>query len=269
VIFGLRPALVIFALSLGSLVPAAAAALAVDAASLEAQLSARGIRDTRVLEAFAAVPRDVFVPERASERAYDDKPLPAGFTQTISQPYLLARMAELLQIKPEARVLEVGTGTGYAAAIVAQMAREVFSVGVIPELAATARLRFAREGYQNVHVKLGDGALGWREYGPYDAIVVTSIGARVPPALVEQLVEGGVLVMPVGPPRGRQVLLRGVKKGFKLHAKEAGELREASADGDDARKRKPGRSGDRRNEPNDAVREQRPRRDSDDPQSDR
>jgi protein-L-isoaspartate(D-aspartate) O-methyltransferase len=179
---------------------------------------------------------------------------------------------ELLQLKPEARVLEVGTGTGYAAAILTQIAHEVFSVGVIPELAATARLRLAREGYQNVHVKLGDGALGWREYGPYDAIVVPSIGARVPPALVEQLVEGGVLVMPVGPPRGRQVLLRGVKKGFKLHAKEAGELREASTesrDRDNARKRQPQRPDDRRNEPDDGVREPRPRRDSDEPQSDR
>jgi len=268
VILGLRPALVIVALSLVALAPPVAAALAVDDVALDAQLSARGIRDTRVLEAFAAVSRDDFIPERAPERAYDDKPLPAGFVQTISQPYLLARMVELLQLKPEARVLEVGTGTGYAAAILTQIAHEVFSVGVIPELAATARLRLAREGYENVHVKLGDGALGWREYGPYDAIVVTSIGARVPPALIEQLVEGGVLVMPVGPPRGRQVLLRGVKKGFKLHATEAGELREASTDGrdgDSVRKRKP----DRRNEPNDAVREPRPRRDSDEPQSDR
>lgn len=271
-IVGLRPALVIFALPLLVLVPPLAFALAVDDVSLDAQLSARGIRDTRVLEAFAVVPRDVFVPERAPERAYDDKPLPAGFTQSISQPLLLARMIELLQLKPEARILEVGTGTGYAAAILAQMAHEVCTVGVIPELAATARLRLAREGYQNVHVKLGDGALGWREYGPYDAILVTSIGARVPSALIEQLVEGGVLVMPVGPPRGRQVLLRGIKKGFKLHAKEAGELRQVSTesrDGDGARKRKSGPSDDRRNDENDAVREQRSRRDSDDPQNDR
>lgn len=267
-IVGLRPALVILALPL-VLVHSAASALAVDA-SLDAQLSARGIRDTRVLEAFAAVPRDVFVPARAPERAFDDKPLPAGYSQSISQPLLLARMIELLQLKPEARVLEVGTGTGYAAAVLAQMAHEVFTVGVIPELAATARLRLAREGYQNIHVKLGDGALGWREYGPYDAIVVTSIGSKVPDALVEQLVEGGVLVMPVGPPRGRQVLLRGIKKGFKLHAKEAGELRQASTetrDTDGARKRK---ADDRRNDENDAVREQqRPRRDSDDPRNDR
>ena len=192
-----------------------------------------------MLAAFAQVPRDVFVPVNAAERAFDDKPLPAGYSQTISQPYLVARMVELLQLKPEARVLEVGTGTGYPAAILAELAREVFSVGVIPELATTARLRLTREGYQNVHVKLGDGALGWREYAPYDAIVVTSIGARVPPALIEQLVEGGVLVMVVGPPRGRQVLIRGVKKGFKLHAKEVGELRAAPNAGRRERRRAP------------------------------
>jgi protein-L-isoaspartate(D-aspartate) O-methyltransferase len=269
VIVGLRPALVILALPL--VVLGHSAALALDS-PLDAQLSTRGIRDTRVLAAFAAVSRDVFVPPRAPERAYDDKPLPAGYTQSISQPLLLARMIELLQLKPEARVLEVGTGTGYAAAVLAELAHEVFTVGVIPELAATARLRLAREGYQNVHVKLGDATLGWREYGPYDAILVTSIGPKVPDALVDQLVEGGVLVMPVGPPRGRQVLLRGIKKGFKLHAKEAGELRQASTqtrEADGARNKKPERRDDRRNE-NDAVREQqRPRRDSDDPRNDR
>lgn len=220
--FGLRPAFVILALCAFAMLPAPL--LAVGEASLQARLSSRGIRDARVLEAFGRVPRDVYVPEGAPERRYDDRTLPGTFAQVISQPYLLARMIELLQLKPDARVLEVGTGTGYGAAVLAEIAGEVFSVGVIPESASAARLRLAREGYQNVHVKLGDGALGWREYGPYDAVIVTSIGPRVPPALIEQLTEGGVLVMPVGPPRGRQVLLRGVKKGFKLHAKEAAEL---------------------------------------------
>ncbi len=266
-IVGLRPALVIFALSL-LFVARPVSALAVGDGPLEAKLSARGIRDARVLEAFATVPRDAFVPLEAPERAFDDKPLPVGFAQSISQPYLLARMVELLQLKPEARVLEVGTGTGYPAAILAEVAQEVFTVGVIPELAVTARLRLARSGYQNVHVKLGDGALGWREYGPYDAILVTSIGPRVSPTLIEQLVEGGVLVMPVGPPRGRQVLLRGVKKGFRLHAKEAGELRAAASD-DQGGKAKSAPAGTRRTGPPDALRDQRPRRDSDDPRNDR
>jgi protein-L-isoaspartate(D-aspartate) O-methyltransferase len=224
---GLRPGLLIFALSLIS-VPFVRPSVA---APIEEQLSARGIRDARVLQAFARVPRDVFVPVGAAERSHDDGMLPAGYAQTITQPYLLARMAELLSLKPGARVLQIGAGTGYPAAIFAELAQEVYAVEVIPELATNARLRLTREGYHNVHVKLGDGALGWREYGPYDAVVVTTIGPRVPPALVEQLVEGGVLVMAVGPPRGQQMLIRGVKKGFKLHAKEAGDVRPAAKSG--------------------------------------
>lgn len=271
-IVGLRPGLVILALSLLTVALAAPAAAAGNA-SLDEQLASRGIRDARVLAAFAKVPRDVFVPVNAAERAFDDKPLPEGYSQTISQPYLLARMTELLNLKPEDRVLEVGTGTGYPAAVLAELAREVFSVGVIPELATMTRLRLTREGYQNVHVKLGDGALGWREYAPYDAIVVTSIRPRVPSALIEQLVEGGVLVMPVGPPRGRQVLIRGIKKGFKLHAKEVGELRPSDGgrrQGDDDRRRSDGSpSSSRRSAPTDGVREGRLPQNSDGPQSDR
>lgn len=220
---GLRPGLVILALSLLTIqLPGSAAA--VESGSLEDRLAARGIRDTRVLDAFAKVSRDVFVPANASEREFDDKPLPAGYAQTITQPYTLARMVELLQLKPDARVLAIGTGAGYAAAILGELAHEVFTVEVIPELATTARLRLTGEGYQNVHVKSGDGVGGWREYSPYDAVLVTAIGNRVPPKLIEQLTEGGTLVMVVGPPRGRQVLIRGVKRGFKLLAKEAGEL---------------------------------------------
>lgn len=267
---GLRPALVILALSLCwlALGPAFAAD---DPASLNERLASRGIRDARVLDAFARVERDTFVPPDASERRFDEKPLPAGFTQVISQPYLLARMIELIQLKPDAHVLEVGTGTGYAAAILAELAGEVFSVGVIPESAAAARLRLTREGYPNVHVKVGDGALGWREYGPYDAIIVTSIGPRVPPALIDQLVEGGVLVMAVGPPRGRQVLLRGVRKGFTLHAKEVAELQPgASAPAPDVgNQRKPKTEAPAGRTDASDVRETRPSRSSDDSRSDR
>ncbi len=254
--FGLRPGSVILALAL-----LAGPVEAADRGTLAEQLNARGIRDQRVLAAFEAVPRDVFVPPDAPERAYDDKPLPASYSQTISQPPLLARLIEELRLKPESRVLEIGGGTGYPAAILGQLGREVFSVGVIPELAATARLRLTREGYQNVHVKLGDGALGWREYAPYDAIIVTSIGPRVPTALIEQLVEGGILVMPVGPPRGRQVLLRGVKKGFKLHAKEVAELRGESDGG--RRRDERSRAADRRETRDDVSGERRPPRSGD------
>jgi protein-L-isoaspartate(D-aspartate) O-methyltransferase len=166
--------------------------------------------------------------------------------------------------------LEVGLGSGYAAALVAELAREVFSVGVIPEMAATARLRLTREGYQNVHVKLGDGALGWREYGPYDAVIVTSIASRVPSDVIAQLAEDGVLVMVVGPPRGRQVLIRGVKRGFKLYAREIVEIRGASPrderreDGDPRRPPAPPRRP-----PADDVRAERPPRDADGSQIDR
>jgi protein-L-isoaspartate(D-aspartate) O-methyltransferase len=260
--FGLRPALVTLALSFVALGPLVKSVLAADGTAPEGRLQARGVRDPRVLEAFARVPRDVFVPVDAPERRFDDKPLPPTFAQVISQPYLLARMIELLQPKVETRVLEVGTGTGYAAAVLAEIAAEVFSVGVIPESAATARLRLAREGYQNVHVKVGDGSLGWREYGPYDAVIVTAIGPRVPSALIEQLVEGGVLVMIVGPPRGRQVLLRGVKKGFKLQAKEVAELQP----GGGAASQPPAQ---RARDGSTDVRDRRPSESSSEPRSDR
>jgi protein-L-isoaspartate(D-aspartate) O-methyltransferase len=263
---GLRPGLVILALSLSSFsVPSSVGAA--PPATVEELLASRGIRDQRVLNAFAKVPRETFVAATASERAYDEQPLPSGYSQTISQPVLLARMIELLDLKAEDRVLEVGSGTGYAAAVLGELAREVFSVGVIPELATTARLRLTREGYQNVHVKLGEGPLGWREYGPYDAVIVTSIGSRVPPDVIAQLAEDGVLVMVVGPPRGRQVLIRGVKRGFKLYAREIAEIRAGSA------RDERGDSGDRRPPPRrppaDEVRAHRPSRDADDSRSDR
>jgi protein-L-isoaspartate(D-aspartate) O-methyltransferase len=265
---GLRPGLVILAVSLLSVFPASPAWTA-PAAPLDEQLAKRGVRDERVLAAFGKVPREAFVAAGASERAYDDQPLPSGYTQTISQPVLLARMIEQLNLKAEDRVLEVGSGTGYAAAVLAELAREVFTVGVIPEMATTARLRLTHEGYQNVHVKLGDGALGWREYGPYDAVIVTTIESRVPTDVIAQLAEGGVLVMVVGPPHGRQVLIRGVKRGFKVYAREIAEIRavaprdERGDAGDDRRSPTPSRP------PTDDVRGERPPRDADGSRSDR
>jgi protein-L-isoaspartate(D-aspartate) O-methyltransferase len=268
VIAGLRPGSLILAIAL--LAPCIAdSATAASNVALDEWLSGRGIRDTRVLAAFAAVPRDVFVAQNGAERAFDDKLPPPGSAQIITQPYLTARMLEQLQLKPESRVLEVGTGMGYSAALLAQLASEIFSVGVIPELATTARLRLTREGYQNVHVKLGDPALGWKEYAPYDAIIVSSIGSRVPPALIEQLAEGGVLVMAVGPPRGRQVLIRGMKQCFKLHAREVAELRAATPDvgrdGGDQRRR----SGETSARSESDVKEGRPARSPSEPQNGR
>ena len=189
------------------------------------QLQARGIRNARVLEAFRRVPRDVFTPAAVREHANDDMPLDIGHGQTMSQPSVVALMTEQLGLTGNERVLEIGTGSGYHAAILATLAHEVYSVEIVPELASSARLRLARAGYRNVHVRQGDGALGWREYGPYAAVVVTAAAPSVPRALIDQLSEGGILVMALGEPDGRQVLVRGVKRGTKLRAKEVAEVR--------------------------------------------
>jgi len=188
-------------------------------------LHARGIHDQHVLDALRRVPREAFAPAAARDHAYDDAPLDIGHGQTMSQPYIVALMAEQLGLEGKENVLEIGTGSGYNAAVLGTLAHEVYSVELIPELASAARLALTRAGYRNVHVKQGDGTLGWREYGPYDAIVVTAAGPTVPRALIDQLREGGVLVMPVGDADGRQVLVRGVKHGLKLRTREIAEVR--------------------------------------------
>ncbi|MBX7099477.1 MAG: protein-L-isoaspartate(D-aspartate) O-methyltransferase [Myxococcaceae bacterium] len=172
------------------------------------QLAQRGIRDTRVLGAFRTVPREAFVPEELMDRAFDDGPLPLIEGQTISQPYVVAVTAEALQLRGPERVLEVGTGSGYAAAILGTLAREVFSVERLPALASSARARLARLGFANVQVRCGDGTLGWPEHAPYDAIAVAAGGPKLPPALLGQLAVGGRLVMPLGPEGAPQTLVR-------------------------------------------------------------
>lgn len=154
--------------------------------------------DPRVLDALGRVPRHAFVPPDARDQAYENRPLPIGWGQTISQPYIVALMTEVLDLGPEDTVLEVGTGSGYQCAVLAELARAVYSVETIPELAGTAGERLARLGYRNVHTHCGDGALGWPEHAPYDAIIVTAAARAVPPALVEQLAPGGRMVIPVG-----------------------------------------------------------------------
>jgi len=203
----------------------AAHAFGASAAQLASELQGRGIRDPHVLDAIRRVPRDAFAPSAAHDHAYDDTPLDIGHGQTMSQPYVVALMAQQLGLEGNERVLEIGTGSGYNAAVLGTLAHEVYSVELIPELASAARLALTRAGYRNVHVKQGDGTLGWREYGPYDAIVVTAAGPTVPRALIDQLREGGVLVMPVGDPNGRQVLVRGVKRGLKLRTREVADVR--------------------------------------------
>ncbi len=158
----------------------------------------RGVKDKRVLSAMLKVPRHLFVPPELVDRAYDDCPLPIGKGQTISQPYIVALMTEALEIDENSRVLEIGTGSGYQAAILAEIAKEVYTVERIPELLERARKVIESLGYDNVFFKVGDGTEGWPEYAPYDAIIVTAASPRIPEPLIEQLKVGGRLVIPVG-----------------------------------------------------------------------
>jgi protein-L-isoaspartate(D-aspartate) O-methyltransferase len=175
---------------------------------VQRQIAGRGVRDRRVLDALLAVPREVFVPERLHEFAYDDTALPIEEEQTISQPYIVALMAEALEIGPDDRVLEVGAGSGYAAAVLSRIAREVYAIERHSALAELARERMRRLGYTNVHIIHGDGTLGWPEHAPYDAIAVAAGGPDVPPALQSQLAAGGRLVIPIGTDPRLQELVR-------------------------------------------------------------
>jgi protein-L-isoaspartate(D-aspartate) O-methyltransferase len=165
---------------------------------VERQLVACGIKDKRVLAAMGKVPRHEFVPERLRAQAYDDHALPIGQGQTISQPFIVASMTEAISPRRGQRVLEVGTGSGYQAAVLAELVGEVYTIELLPELAAAAKKRLARLGYRNVQVKTGDGYLGWPDKGPFDAVVVTCGAKEVPRPLFEQLKEGGKIVIPVG-----------------------------------------------------------------------
>ena len=162
------------------------------------QIAARGVRDTAVLRVMREVPRHRFVPEAHPTLAYGDHPLPISHGQTISQPYIVAFMAEVAEVGPTDRVLEIGTGSGYGAAVLAGLAAEVYTVEIVPELADRARRALERTGYDNVQVLAGNGWLGWPQHAPFDAIVVTAAPPEVPRALVEQLAVGGVMVVPVG-----------------------------------------------------------------------
>lgn len=162
------------------------------------QIRARGVSDARVLDAMTRVPRERFVPEALRQEALADHPVSIGFGQTISQPYIVGYMTEALRLEPSHRVLEIGTGCGYQTAVLAELACEVYSIEVLPALAERARATLAALGYTNVHVRIGDGHQGWPEHAPYDRILGAAAPAAVPPALMEQLVEGGILVLPIG-----------------------------------------------------------------------
>ncbi len=183
------------------------------------QIEARGVEDPRVLEAMRKVPRHLFVPESDRHLSYRDHPLPIGEGQTISQPYIVAFMTETLQLQSDDRVLEIGTGSGYQAAVLAEIVREVYTIEIIESLGKRARRILEKLGYKNVHVKIGDGYKGWPEMAPFDAVIVTCAPHRIPTPLVEQLAEGGRMIIPVGETGGVQNLVKGVKRGDKLETR--------------------------------------------------
>lgn len=165
---------------------------------VDEQIVSRGVRDRDVIEAMMSIPRHQFVPEDRTYMAYDDTPLPIGYGQTISQPYIVAYMTEILDLDEESTVLEIGTGSGYQAAILSRIVKKVYTIEIIPDLAQSASLRLEKLGYKNVEVKCGDGYYGWSEHAPFDAIIVTAAAGHIPPPLLKQLKKGGMMVIPVG-----------------------------------------------------------------------
>ncbi len=181
---------------------------------VDEQIRNRGVKDSRVLAAMESVPRHEFVPKSLVNQAYEDHPLFIGGGQTISQPYIVALMTEILELEPRDRVLEIGTGSGYQAAVLSPLVDSVFTIEIIEELGTEAAERLERLGYDNVYVRIGDGYRGWPEKAPFDAVIVTAAPHAVPPALVEQLAEGGRMVLPVG--TGIQELVLIEKKDGKI-----------------------------------------------------
>jgi protein-L-isoaspartate(D-aspartate) O-methyltransferase len=189
------------------------------------QIEARGIDDKAVLDAMRTVPRHHFVPQKYLDQAYADHPLPIGYGQTISQPYIVALMTEILELSPGDRVLEIGTGSGYQAAVLAELNVDVYTVEIIPELAAQADERLEKVGYSNVQVANADGYFGWENFAPYDAIIVTAAPDHLPQPLMNQLSEGGRLVIPIGPIGAVQTLWLFEKVGGEPQAMNLGPVR--------------------------------------------
>jgi len=175
------------------------------------QIAPRDVRDPRVLVAMRSVPRHLFVPEGRRRAAHQDRPLPIGFGQTISQPYIVALMTELLGLQPDSKVLEIGTGSGYQAAVLSELTPHVYTIEILKPLAKVSATRFARLGYTTIRAKQGDGYFGWREHAPFDAIIVTCAAGHLPPPLFAQLKPGGRIVIPIGQP-GRYQELQVVTK---------------------------------------------------------
>jgi len=189
---------------------------------VEQDIKGRGISDKKVLAAMAKIPRHLFVGQRQQGQAYGDHPLPIGEGQTISQPYVVALMTEAIRVKPTDRVLEIGTGSGYQAAVLAELAQAVYSIEIRKPLADMAGKRLREQGCRNVEVKYADGYFGWQEHAPFDAIVITAAANHIPPPLIRQLKEGGRLILPLGSTTFTQTLTLVTKKGGELTVEELG-----------------------------------------------
>lgn len=187
-------------------------------AMVEEQIKDRGIRNKKVLEALMDVPRHKFVPAEYNSRAYNDCPLPIGYSQTISQPYIVAYMTEILEPDSIERILEIGTGSGYQAAILSKLYKQVYTIEIVKPFGEQAKKLFDTEGYSNITVKIGDGYQGWKEYAPFDAVIVTCAPTNIPQALIDQLAEGGKMIIPVGNSMGQLLYLLEKRKG-KIHQK--------------------------------------------------
>jgi protein-L-isoaspartate(D-aspartate) O-methyltransferase len=184
---------------------------------VKTQMRQRDITDERVLAAMETVPRHEFVSPETLDQAYNDHPLPIGYGQTISQPYIVALMTQMLELKSDDKVLEIGTGSGYQAAVLAELTAQVYTIEIIPELAQSARTTLDRVGYDYVVSKQDDGYWGWEDHAPFDAIIVTAAPDHIPQPLLNQLVDGGHMVIPVGPPGGYQSLWHITREGDEFH----------------------------------------------------
>jgi len=180
------------------------------------QIMDRGVKDEAILKAMRKVPRHLFVPEEYINEAYYDSPLPIGYNQTISQPYIVAYMTEVAKPDPSKTALEIGTGSGYQAAVLAETVKKVYSIEIVPQLARESAERLKSLGYNNIVIKYGDGYQGWKEYSPFDIVIVTAAAEQIPGPLIDQLAENGRLVIPIGEPSAVQELILLVKKNGKI-----------------------------------------------------
>jgi len=204
---------------------------------VQRDIKGRGVADARVLEVMRRIPRHRFVDRRQMGEAYADHPLPIGEGQTISQPYVVALMTEALRLKPTDRVLEIGTGSGYQAAVLSSLVREVFSIEIRKPLADSARKRLAELGYRNVKVGYADGYFGWKEAAPFDAIMVTAAANHIPPPLIKQLKDGGRLILPLGSTIFSQTLTLVTRQGEKLKVEQLGAVNFVPMAGEDAKRK--------------------------------